>query len=59
MGDTTLKQLPDGTWKATSPIGTIFGGEVDGECNGIGATKEAALAALAEDRRKLSESLWA
>jgi hypothetical protein len=59
MGDTQLKNLPDGTWKATCPIGTIFGSEVEGECIGTGATKEAALEALAKDRHNLSELLWA
>lgn len=58
MGDTKVVQLLDGTWKATCPIGTIFGSEVDGECSGVGATKEAALEALAKDRHNLSESLW-
>lgn len=58
MGDITVKQLPDGTWKATCPIGTIFGSEVKGECSGIGATKEAALEALAKDRKNLNDSLW-
>lgn len=59
MGDTTVKQLPDGTWKATCPIGTIFGSEVEGECRGVGATKEAALEALKQDRKNLNDSLWA
>lgn len=59
MGDTTVKQLPDGTWKATSPIGTLFGSEVEGECSGTGATKEAALEALKQDRKNLNDSLWA
>ena len=59
MGETTVKQLPDGTWKATCPIGTLFGSEVEGECSGAGATKEAALEALAKDRRNLNDSLWA
>jgi len=58
MGDTTVKQLPDGTWKATFPIGTLFGSEVEGECSGTGATKEAALEALKQDRKNLNESLW-
>jgi len=58
MGDTTVKQLPDGTFEATCPIGTIFGSEVDGECKGVGSTKEAALEALAKDRRNLNDSLW-
>jgi len=59
MGDTTVRQLPDGTWKATCPIGTLFGSEVEGECHGEGATKEAALEALAKDRKNLNDSLWA
>lgn len=59
MGDTTVKQLPDGTWKATCPIGTLFGSEVEGECSGTGATKEAALEALRLDRKNLNDSLWA
>lgn len=59
MGDTTVRQLPDGTWKATCPIGTIFGAEVEGECNGTGATKEAALEALKQSRKNLNDSLWA
>lgn len=58
MGDTTVKQLPDGTWKATAPIGTLFGSEVEGECSGTGATKEAALEAMAKDRKNLNDSLW-
>lgn len=59
MGDTTVRQLPDGTWKATCPIGTIFGSEVEGQCSGMGATKEAALEALKQDRKNLNDSLWA
>lgn len=59
MGDTTVIQLPDGTWKATCRIGTLFGYEVEGECGGTGATKEAAIEALEKDRRNLNESLWA
>lgn len=58
MGDTSVKQLADGTWKATCPIGTLFGSEVQGECSGTGATKEAALEALAKDRKNLNDSLW-
>lgn len=58
MGDTTCKQLPDGTWKATCPIGTLFGSEVEGECSGTGATKEAALEALKQDRKNLNDLLW-
>lgn len=59
MGNTTVKQLLDGTWKATCPIGTLFGSEVEGECSGIGATKEAAPEALAQDRKNLNDSLLA
>lgn len=58
MGDTSAVQLPDGSWKATCPIGTLFGTEVEGECSGTGPTKEAALEALKADREKLNESLW-
>jgi hypothetical protein len=59
MGDTNLEQRADGTWRASAPIGSIFGAKVDGECEGIGTTQEAALAALADDRMKLNDSLWA
>ena len=58
MGDTTVKQLQDGTWKATAPIGSIFGAEVEGECSGTGPTREAAIEALAKDRKNLNDSLW-
>lgn len=46
-------------WKAVAQIGTIFGTEVEGELVGIGKTKKIALDRLAEEKRKLSESLWA
>jgi hypothetical protein len=59
MGETTVKQMPDGIWLATCPIETLFGSEVDGKCCGIGRTKEEALEALAKDRRNLNDSLWA
>lgn len=59
MGETKLEKLPDGTWLATCPIGTLFGSDVEGECRGVGSTKEAALEALAKDRKNLNESLWA
>lgn len=59
MGQTSVIQLPDGTWKATCPIGSLFGAEVEGECRGTGRTKEEALAALADDRKKPNDSLWA
>lgn len=58
MGETTVEQLADGTWKAICPIGTLFGSEVDGQCMGVGATREEALAALKVDRKNLSESMW-
>ncbi len=59
MGDTHVRQLPDGTWEATAEIGAIFGSDVEGECSGTGPTKEAALEALAKDRKHLHDSLWA
>lgn len=58
MGDTSVRQLSDGTWKATCPIGALFGMDVQGECSGVGSTKEAALEALAKDRKNLNDSLW-
>ncbi len=58
MGDTAVSQLPDGTWTAVCPIGTLFGQEVHGQCKGTGATKEAALEALKQDRKNLNDSLW-
>jgi len=45
-------------WKAVEQIGTLFGYEVDGEISAIGTTKEQCLARLAEERKKLHESLW-
>lgn len=59
MGDTKVEQLPDGTWLATCPIEALFGSEVQGDCRGHGPTKEAALEALAKDRKNLSDSMWA
>lgn len=44
---------------ATAQIGSIFGSEVEGECSGIGRTREEALKRLREDQAKLYESLWA
>lgn len=52
-------RLPDGTWKATQTIGSIFGSEVHGECSGKGATREEAEAALRTNIGNLYESLWA
>jgi len=46
-------------WYAKQAIGSLFGYEVEGECSGIGRTKEQALERLAEDKRKLQESMWA
>lgn len=59
MGDTKVERLPNGKWRASAPIGTIFGSEVEGECSGEGSTREEALEALAKDRKNLHESLWA
>lgn len=63
MREPRVAELPNalgGTyWKATAPIGSIFGSEVEGECVGIGATREQALERLAEDEKNLAESLWA
>lgn len=59
MGSTTVTQQADGTWLAVCPIGSLFGSDVEGECRGTGATKEAALEALAKDRKDLNDSLWA
>lgn len=59
IGKMKVQQLEDGTWEATEPIGSIFGVDVEGECRGTGPTEEAALEALAEDRIKLTDSLWA
>lgn len=59
MGETTVRQMPNGRWLATAPIGSIFGSEVGGECRGEGSTREEAMAALAADRHNLYESLWA
>lgn len=59
MGETKVVQQADGTWLATCPIGTLFGQQVEGECRGVSATKEAALEALKKDRQNLNDSLWA
>ena len=60
MGDTVVVvQLPDGTWRATQEIGSIFGSEVEGQCSGAGATREEALAALRKDIANCHEALWA
>lgn len=45
-------------WIAIAQIGSVFGAEVEGELKGIGKTKEQALERLAEERKKLAESLW-
>jgi len=46
-------------FKAKAQIGSIFGQPVEGEVVGIGKTKELALTRLAEEQKKLYESLWA
>lgn len=45
-------------WKATAKIGSIFGSQVEGEICGIGKTREQAIKRLAEERKKLYDSLW-
>jgi len=57
-GDTKVEQQQDGTWLATAPIGCLFGSPVEGECRGIGATEESAIAALQADQDRLYDSLW-
>lgn len=47
-----------GTWIATARIGSIFGSEVEGELRGVGQSREAALAKLAEAQKDLADSLW-
>jgi hypothetical protein len=62
-GDVSVEELPNalgGTYfKATQPIGYLFGSRVHGELEGIGATKEQALERLKLDRDNLYEGLWA
>jgi len=58
MGDTTVSQLPSGIWRATCPIGNIFGSPAEGECSGEGPTREDALESLKADRKQLYDSLW-
>lgn len=57
-GDAKVEQLPDGSWLATAPIGSLFGSPVEGECRGVGRTREAAIEELQADQGKLYESLW-
>lgn len=45
-------------FKATQPIGSLFGHEVHGELTGMGRTKEKALENLTKERKKLYDSLW-
>lgn len=59
MEETRIEQQPDGTWKASAKIGSLFGTEVEGELSGTGTTKKGALAALAKERHDLSEAMWA
>jgi len=58
MGNIHIKQMYDGRWRASCPIETLFGSEVEGECSGIGETKEEALENLKKDRKNLNDSLW-
>lgn len=58
MDETRVEQLPDGSWKASAKIGSIFGAEVEGELTGKGATEQDARQALLKERRDLNESLW-
>lgn len=61
-GDIEIAELPNalgGTyWKATQPIGSLFGSPVHGDLEGIGSTKEQALERLKEDRDRLYEGIW-
>lgn len=45
-------------WRASRPIGHIFGAPVEGEIEAFGPTREIALERLREEQRKLYESLW-
>ena len=62
MGSPVVKEVHNAHgqhyWIAVAQIGSIFGAEVEGELKGIGRTREDALARLAEERKKLAESLW-
>lgn len=61
-GDITVVEINNAHgqhyFKATQPIGSLFGHEAQGELTGLGRTKEQALEHLAQDREKLYESLW-
>lgn len=46
-------------WECTQPIGYLLGSPVEGECRGIGRTREQAMERLAEDVKRLGDSLWA
>lgn len=63
MANTSVEEITNSHgqhyFKASAPIGTIFGAEVHGSLEGIGATREMALHRLEEEKRKLAESLWA
>jgi len=56
---TRLEVLPDGSWQATRPIGSLFGSPVEGQCRGVGKTHKEAMDALRKDQDKLYEGLWA
>lgn len=45
-------------FRATQPIGSLFGHPVHGDLEGIGATREQALERLKKERKDLADSLW-
>ena len=59
LGNAMIEVTPEGLFKLTMKIETIFGSEVDGQISGVGRTMDEAKANLAEERRRLNESLWA
>lgn len=58
MGNTMIEHTPEGLFKITMQIETIFGAEVDGQISGVGRTLAEAKINLAEERRRLNDSLW-
>lgn len=61
-GDITVVEITNAHgqhyFKATQPIGSLFGHEVHGELSGLGHTREQALENMAKDRQNLYNSLW-
>lgn len=57
-GEVTFQYFIDGTYRASQPIGSIFGAKVDGECSGVGGTKEEALEALKKEQKAFCDGLW-